>query len=51
MQQSSKIILGACADPEKYVQGGLNLTTFYFIFFLYFFLVDEGKDDTKTTTV
>ena len=37
---------GSCADPESFIRGGPNLTTF--LFFL-FFRFDEGRKDQNTT--
>ena len=35
-----------CADPENFVRGGPNLIT---LFFVLFFLIDEGIEDRNTT--
>ena len=37
-----------CADPESCVRGDSLLTTF-FSFFFFVYLVDEGREDQKTT--
>ena len=34
-----------CADPESFVRGGPTMTTS----FLFFVLVDEGREDLNTT--
>ena len=36
-----------CADPESLFRGGPTST----MFFIYFLLVDEGRDDPKTTKI
>ena len=33
-----------CGDPESFVRGGPTVAIFFFI---YFFIVDEGREDPK----
>ena len=40
-----KIVFLPCADPESFFRRGPTLTTF----FLFRFLVDEGREDSNTT--
>ena len=45
LKLDSPCLLFPCADPESFVRGGPTLTGF----FLFFFLVDEGREDPNTT--
>ena len=48
-----RVLLGICADPERFVRGGQTLNNdnfFLFLFFLFCFVFsDEGRVDPKTT--